>query len=350
MQRFRAGIRLLDVHMNKAMAAILAGVFALSACSPGVALPIIDPSPGPKIMVISANLRESHPNWPDDITGAAFADLQSMGELTNFVDHLAEHVPAPPDVLLLQEVIAPSARETALRLRKKFDLPYRVVIAGHDSNQVGPKFDNFKHKQNTAIIVNSAQIEVVGKVGFFTLTEQPGDWSPDRFGVAQEQAHALLRDRTSGVGLAVMSIHWSSTPKFRSRPVATMRRVKWARQTKAFMAERFGAADIQVMGGEFNLNRCGVWIESLRCDQHPAYEVLAGARRPFEDAVLAVSRHSRREFRRQVENRKGDPHRIDYIFVAGEVHAASRSVGYDTKQFTPRFISDHKYDFALIGS
>jgi hypothetical protein len=321
-------------------------VVGVGLSSPVVAHPLIDPPPAATVMVVSANLRESHAEWPDDISGVPYSDLQTMGEVANFVDHLAEHVPAPPDVLLLQEVIAPSARETALRLTQEFDLPYEVVIAGTDSNELFS--GSYLHKRNVAIIVNAAQIEVIGKVGFLTLAERSGDWPSHLYGIAQDQAHALLRDRASGEKLAVMSIHWATNPKFATPALATTRRVEWARLTKTFMAERFGDADIQVMGGEFNFTRCGSWRETLRCDEHPAYEVLAKG--SFKDSVLAASRHSVPDFRRQVENRNGTPHRIDYVFSIGEIHAASRSIDYDAEKYTPRYFSDHKYDYVLIGS
>ena len=333
-------------RIRRALAALV--VLGLSASSPAVARLALDPPPEPKIMVVSANLRESHANWPDDVTGVARADLYYSAELTNFVDHLAEHVPAPPDVLLLQEVIAPSAHETAQLLTRKFDLPYQVVIAGDAySNQIGPKGDDFKHKKNTAIIVNSDQIEVVGKVGYMTISAPVEEWSPYLFKVAQDQAHALLRDRLSGIEVAVMSIHWVTTPHFRSDSIANKRRLAWARQTRKFMTERFGDADVRVMGGEFSVLRCGIWNESRRCDHHPAYEVIT--RGPMKDSVLKASQHSVREYRRQVENRKDKLHRIDYIFASGEIHAASRSVDYLAQRYTPRYISDHKYDYVLVG-
>jgi endonuclease/exonuclease/phosphatase family metal-dependent hydrolase len=130
--------------------------------------------------------------------------------------------------------------------------------------------------------------------------------------------------------------------------MATARRAEWARQTKTFMSERFHAADIHVMGGEFNFTRCGSWLETLRCNEQPAYRALSKG--PYEDAVMATSRGSLEEFKRQVENRNDEQHRIDYVFVDGEIHLASRSVDYETEKFTPGFFSDHKYDYVLIGS
>lgn len=325
--------------------AFLVAFAGAATCSPALAHPLIDAPPEARIVVVSANLRESHAEWPDDITGVPYSDMQTMGELSNFVDHLAEHLPSPPDVLLLQEVIAPSARETALLLSERFDLPYRVVIAGTDSNEFGAGL--YLHKRNVAIVVNSAQIEVAGDVGFLTLAQQPGEWPSYLDGIAQDQAYARLRDRRSGVRLAVMSIHWATNPKFISEPVATNRRIEWAHRTRSFMLDELGD-DTSVMGGEFNLTRCGSWRESLRCSEHPAYDVLT--RGEFEDAILALHRDPPREFRRQVENRNDVPHRIDYVFVRGEVEAASRSIGYETEKYTPRYFSDHKYDWVVIGS
>ena len=325
---------------------VLVVVALVMICSAGFAHPIVDPASGAKVMVVSANLRESHAEWADDITGVPYSDMQTMGEVSNFVDHLEEHLPAPPDVLLLQEVIESSAQETAERLTDTFEVPYRVVIASDYANEVAG--GSLLHKRNVAIIVNTAQIEVVGEVGFFNLVQRPGDWPSYLYGIAQDQAHALLRDRASGVRLGVMSIHWATNPKFVSQAVATARRAEWARQTRAFMSNRFGDADIQVMGGEFNLTRCGSWLETLRCDEQPAYKMLSKG--PYEDAVLAASRGSLDEFKRQVENRNDQQHRIDYVFVDGEIQLSSRSVDYETEKFTPGFFSDHKYDYVLIGS
>ena len=340
----------------RAGAAVLVVVLALPACSSGAAQPVVamqehptPPPPDPRVMVVSANLRESHRTWPDDVTGEAYADLASMTELSNFVDHVAANVPRAPDVLLLQELVGRSARETARQLTKEFRTPYSVVIVGDNSNQVGVKGDDFKHKRNTVIVVNDETMDVVGKVGFMTLTQRPGDWPVDRFGVAQELAHALLRHRESGAEVAAMSIHWATNPKFNARKTATWRRVEWSRQVTEFMATRFRGADIRVMGGEFNILRCRIWIETRRCDEHPAYDVITEAPASFNDAVLAAHGESPKAFLRQISNRKGDPHRIDYIFATGEVYAAGRSVDYMAPRFTPRFFSDHKYDYALIG-
>jgi hypothetical protein len=93
-----------DAHEPKRatrVALLIGALFAMS--SPAAAHPLIDAPPDANIVIVSANLRESHAEWPDDITGIPYSDMQTMGELSNFVDHLAENLPSPPDVLLLQE-------------------------------------------------------------------------------------------------------------------------------------------------------------------------------------------------------------------------------------------------------
>lgn len=312
--------------------------------------PGLETSPPGKVMVLNANLREAHPLWLDDIKGKeGVLDLEYSGELTNFADHLRDHLPYAPDVLLLQEVIGPSVEQTALELRETLNRPYRVVLGGHNSNLLGPKGDDLKHKRNTAIIINESTMEVAGEPGFMTLQMQEGDEPPHEPRIAQEQAYGLLRDRRTDLDLAVMSIHWSTTYHFASRELASERRAQWAREVKAFMLDRYSEAPMSVMAGEFNAPRCLGGTESFRCDESAPWKTVTSEPSAYQDAVYVVHRESPGDFFEQATNRSGAQRRIDFIFARPNIYAASRSVGYNTRQYTPGFISDHKYDYALIG-
>jgi exonuclease III len=306
-------------------------------------------SPPGKIMVVSANLREAHPHSIDDIRGTGVGDLQDLTELDNFGVHLREHLRYAPDVLLLQEVIVPSARRLARVLEEKLKAPYRVVIAGRESNLLGPKGDDFKHKRNTAILINERTTKVVGNVGYLAVTMRAGDEPPYEPRIAQEQAHALLRERATGLEVATMSIHWSTTYHFANRRVATRRRQAWADKVNAFMRRTFGRADVTVMAGEFNFPRCKAFKETKNCTETQLWKTMTSPPNDFIDAVYATNRDSRRAFRYQVTTRSAKQARIDFIFAKPAVYRASRSADYDTDKYTPGFVSDHRYDFVVVG-
>ena len=307
-------------------------------------------SPRGKVMIVNANLREAHVNWLDDIRAQdRVTDLEDMRELTNFANHVKGHVPYAPDVLLLQEVIGPSARRTALELERTLGRPYQVVIAGHDRNVIGPTGDDFKHKRNTAVLINEKTMKVVGEPGFTTIRMRPGDEPPKEQRIGQEQAFALLRDRESGLRVSAMSIHGSTTYHFRSKAIATQRRIEWARVITNFMAERFPDVDISVMAGELNVPRCSKGRESVQCDESLPWKIITSRPNSYHDAVYTTHRSSPEDFVEQITNRSGNKRRIDYIFARPTIYLASRSVDYNEEMFTPGFISDHKYDYALVG-
>jgi hypothetical protein len=313
--------------------------------------PPLSSAPGNKLLVVNANLRESHPKWPDDIRAQdRLLDLESPQELINFANHVREHVPYAPDILLLQEVIGPSARRTAKELESKLDRPYRAIVTGHDSNLIGPKGDDYKHKRNTAVIIDQSRIAVVGSSGFTTLEMKPGDEPPKEPRIAQEQAYALLRRRGSGLNIGVMSAHWSTTYHFGSPGAAAVRRLDWAQRATAFMESRFPEADISIMAGEFNAPRCLSPPETLDCRETKTWRTLTSKETGYRDSVYFAHRDSPEEYGRQVENRSGSARRIDFIFARAKIFDASRSTEYNTEMFTPGFISDHKYDFALLGA
>lgn len=312
--------------------------------------PPLASAPGDRLLVVNANLRESHPNWPDDIRAQdRLLDLESMQELTNFANHVREHVPYAPDILLLQEVIGPSAEQTAKELQATLHRPYRAIVMGEGSNLVGPKGDDYKHKRNTAVIIDESRIALVGSSGFTTLEMKPGDEPPEEPRIAQEQAYALLRRRGSGLNIAVMSVHWSTTYHFASIEAAAVRRMDWAKRATAFMASRFPKVDISIMAGEFNAPRCRAQPETLDCRESSTWRTLTSRENAYRDSVYFAHRNSPEEYGRQVENRSGSARRIDFIFARAKVFDASRSINYNTEMFTPGFISDHKYDFALLG-
>jgi exonuclease III len=307
-------------------------------------------SPPGKIMVVSANLREAHPHSIDDIRGTGVGDLQDLTELDNFGVHLREHLRYAPDVLLLQEVIVPSARHLARVLEENLNAPYRVVIAGGDSNLMGPKGDDLKHKRNTAILINEQTTEAVGDVGYLTVRMRRGDEPPYEPRIAQDQAHALLRERATGLEVATMSIHWSTTYHFANRRVATRRRQAWADKVTAFMRRTFPRADVTVIAGEFNFPRCKAFKETKNCTETQLWKTMTSPPNGFIDAVYATIRDSRRAFRYQVTNRSAKQARIDFIFAKAAVYRASRSADYDADKYTPGFVSDHRYDFAVVGA
>jgi hypothetical protein len=89
--------------------------------------------------------------------------------------------------------------------------------------------------------------------------------------------------------------------------------------------------------------------EKVKCDGSSLWRTMTRDFR-YLDAVYEANSTSNADIREQQRSRRGRPHRIDYVFVRGHVMAASRDVRYSARYGSPRFISDHKGDFAHVSA
>lgn len=299
-------------------------------------------SPPKQIQVVTQNLKEMH-NECDQIRRCPVRDLASELELRNFARRLFRELTTVPDVVLLQEVIGRSARATARYLSKRFGGRYVAAVFPQRLYPRGLKARPLI-KNNTAILVNTLTMRRMGRGGYFTVKVGRGEQARGDVRMGQRFAHTVLRERQTGKRVAVMSVHFVPTDKFRSRSVAYRRKGAHARQTMRFFEKRYGHAPIRVVGGDFNNRRCESFQEQIVCDKTPFYEVMT--KRPFRYTDSVFARHNRGNTDIRSTYRYK---RIDYVFTRGAVFEAWHDETYNTKRINRDWVADHRFVMAKVG-
>lgn len=314
---------------------------ALAVATGGNSLGAIEVTPEKTILVVAANLRESHPFNPDDIN-PRYGDLQRLREMKNFVQRLGNKLNQAPDVLLLQEVLEKSSRAVARGLSYEFGMPFRSIV--HSKRFFpGPGERNPLVVRETSIVINERTMGRTSRRGYFHAVQRKFDPPRGKRPVSKAQAYALLRERESGAMFAVMSVHLITRNAFASHDVAKTRRNQWTNQITGFMETEFPSSDVQILGGDFNEMRCVEWPERVNCTLNPFWNTIANSK-SYLDSVFEKNNTSDQDIASQIRKR------IDFIFTSGIVEKAGHDSGYDKQPGDRKFISDHKFLRAQIGA
>jgi hypothetical protein len=167
-------------------------------------------SPEGEVVVLSVNLQEAFTP----------SDVQNSIEMRNFARRVRELVQArtilyAPDVLLLQEVASFSITKLARFLKDATGHTYAILIGPELSPIVK---DTAEHQivRDTAILINAATMEGIGKKGF--ITSRYG--APESRNAAKprwkQQAFAAVQEKTGGFSLALASVHFTPTEEMAS--------------------------------------------------------------------------------------------------------------------------------------
>jgi hypothetical protein len=304
-----------------------------------------------RILVINQNLKEVHTNVRDDIR-PSFDDQERSRELWNFARRLKNLLPKTPDVLLLQEVSRSAAVKTAGNLSARFGVRFAAVVRPARSLWVKLRVHDGKlngvdvYKKNTAIVVNTRTIKYV-KGGYLSTPQLERDRT-DGIRTIQHQAHALLREKQTGIKVSAMSIHFNSNNFFPSPEQGRIRRTVWSKKVAAFARRRYTGTTSRLIAGEFCQRRCRRGgLESIGCEVSRFWRILTHEF-GYRDAVFAANRTSDEDLEEQARSRDGKPMRIDYIFARPKVVRASRDIGYTADKGDSNYISDHRGNWALV--
>ncbi|MCT2582989.1 discoidin domain-containing protein [Actinophytocola gossypii] len=255
--------------MSRKIVAVLVAPVLVAGVALGASLVGGEPAAPPRdVLVVQANLQDA----------IRPADARDTRDLDNFVDRLAERVPAAPDALLLAEVLDRGAHRLAHRLSAEFDQRYRVVVApGRDA------FSADGSVRETAIVVNTGTLNVErGASGFERIQ-------------SEDQAYATVRQAGSDRRLRLVAGHVGGDP--------------------AVAAEEFhrlgtdGDA-IPVLGVDLRLSRCVLAYDEAPVDCDPqAFWTAMTDTHAYSDAAYELAlaqglRHS------------------GYVFTPGAVAAA----------------------------
>lgn len=297
------------------------------------------PPPRGRLVVVTANLKKALPRYLTDDTS-----------LVNFARRVVEVVPFAPDALLLQEVVASSARRTAELLGSATRGSYEVVVPAGDFARVGA-VGGQDVIRNCAIVLNSRTLALEGRGGFTASRYDTRDARPQVRPRVKEQPHCLARSLVANMSVALASVHFVTNEKLASAALGHGYKGRWAAEMAELMSVRYRHAvepRVMVIGGDFNNRRCRGPVERVDCRTMPFWDALCRVH-GYTDAVLA--RHGSDPAALRAQSRKGRhvTKRIDYLFVRGRVSDAAHDTTYDARMGDPSFYSDHRLVWGLLG-
>jgi hypothetical protein len=317
--------------------------------------PRLPKSPDGEVVVISVNLQEAFTP----------SDVQNSSEMRSFARRIRELVQVrtisyAPDVLLLQEVASFSTTKLARFLKEATGYTYAILIGPELSPIVK---DTAEHQivRDTAILINAATMEGIGKKGF--ITSRYG--APESKNAAKprwkQQAFAAVQEKSGGFSLALASVHFTPTEEMASEATAFARKGRWADAIARHLAEVFPRQHTRVIGGHFNNRRCTTKTadppEQVDCDppgtggETPFWTALTQAVAPFRylDSIFAI--HGATDATLKEQYRRGGSFtkkRIDFLFARARVVLASHDTTYGAKQSDADFISEHRLVWAQL--
>lgn len=274
-----------------AAVAALAAVAAVSALTAPAAPAAPAATAGPtaagnkaaagELLVVQANLQEA----------VRPADAAETADLDNFVTRLTAAAPAPPDALLLTEVLGPGARHVAAQLGRATGQRYRVAVAPGDS----PYLPDGAVRES-AIVVNADTVRTVGTPGFHRVQ-------------SEDQAYAVVETRARpALRAPLVSAHVAGSPAPAAEALA------------GFLAERHpapeGTPQVEVVGGDFRAGRCAEPVAYLAIGCTPA---------PFWEGLTAG-----RAYRDTGYERGAEPWSAyrNYLFARGDVRGGHVDTAY----------------------
>jgi len=312
-------------------------------------------SPEGEIVVISANLQEAF--LPSDV--------QNSGEMRNFARRVRELVQAKmilyaPDVLLLQEVASFSTTKLARFLKEATGYTYAILIGPQLSPIVK---DTAEHQivRDTAILINAATMEGIGKKGFVTSRYGAPESRNAEKPRWKQQAFAAVQEKTGGFSLALASVHFTPTEEMASEETAFARKGRWVDAIARHLSEAFPRQNTRVIGGHFNNRRCVTKTtnppEQADCDppgpggETPFWTTLTQAVPPFRYQDSAFAIHGASDATLQDQYRRGNgfaKKRIDFVFARAKVVLAAHDTTYGATKGDADYISEHRLVWAQL--
>ncbi|HEX2130367.1 MAG TPA: discoidin domain-containing protein [Actinophytocola sp.] len=256
---------------NRALLAVLVVPLVVAVVTTAASF-VDSASPPPvrprEVLVVQANLQDA----------IRPADVRDKRDVDNFVDRLAERVPAAPDAVLLAEVLGPGARRVAARLSREFGDRYRAVVA--PGNRA---FAPDGSVRETAIVINTRTLEADRRASGYHRVQ------------SEDQAYATVRQVRSDLRLRLVAGHIGGDP--------------------AVAAEEFHALGrdddaVPVLGVDLRLARCVLAAEPQPVDCAP---------QPFWSTLTDTYAYTDAAYERSL----AQEHRYSgYLFTPGAVTSA----------------------------
>jgi endonuclease/exonuclease/phosphatase family metal-dependent hydrolase len=310
-----------------------AALWSVAGSAAAQEAPALEPSPAGEILVLDANLQEAF----------IAADVADPTDMQNFARRAAELLPFAPDVVLLQEVVGPSATNVAGFLSEATGFTYEVTIApGPTAFPSADEETGEQVQQETAILINSQTVKAIGESGFFETRYDPADGIEGQKAKTKLHAFAAVKDVESKSVYPLMSLHFVPNQNFRSEEIGWAYKAEWARAVAEFFDESFPPPEWggHVVGGDFNNRRCREVEESRECETFPFWDVMT-ADNGYSDMIFSAG----------APDEIGTAKRIDYVFGRLDAKLAASDLAYDQgdKSDPATFYSDHRLIWSLLS-
>lgn len=230
-------------------------------------------SPDARVLVVTTNLAEAY----------GVSDVKDHRDMAIWCARIRATLDRPPDVLLLQEVRRSSLRWTIHRLSQVEGRHFRVVVWPSNPSRARPRT---VVKTDTAIAINTSTMSAVDGGGFVRTVLSSAD-SKDRGTYVKRNAYSLVRQRSSGWTMPVVSVHlappgWLSAPKNSDDDRAL--RAQWFQHLASAIDDIYPNANgYSTFGGDFNdvwnsenlksLSRGLGYKVDLRVTRNPAWQM-----------------------------------------------------------------------------
>jgi hypothetical protein len=324
---------MLPVSSLSSLLAIVVATVATTAPVRAQTAPRLEPSPTGEILVLDANLQEAF----------VASDVADPTDMQNFARRAAELVPFAPDVVLLQEVVGPSAENVATLLSRETGFTYEIAIAPGPTAfpEAGEDRDD-QVQQETAILFNSETMKTVGERGFFETSYDPADGIDGQKAKTKLHAFAAVKDLDSKRTYPLMSVHFVPNQNFVSDEVGWSYKESWSREVARFLDSVFPPPGWtgHIVGGDFNNRRCTTIDEARECETLPFWPVMT-VENAYADSVFTAG----------AEDEIGTAKRIDYVFGRLDPTLAASDLEYDQgdKSDPTVFYSDHRLIWTLLA-
>ncbi len=282
------------------------------------------PSPEGQLLVVTTNLKEAFDN----------GDIGDNSDMSAYVRRLLNQVPYIPDALLVQEMRRSSASVVARLMTNATGMSFRVAAKPGDPpwTEKGNKIID----RETAIIINTATVQVLGRAGRFTTSYETADANPQEPVRVRHHRTLSILEINGGSSLSLASVHYVQNHFLESYAVGESYKAQWVQKTARILDDVSFARGTQatVIGGDFNASRGtrdnqanhshSAWLLGIIDDPYN-----------FIDAVWEVTR-------------EGGP---DYLLTRAGVVDAGVDIYYDTQEAerSGYYYSDHRFRWALIA-
>ena len=206
------------------------------------------PTPPRSIITVIANLNKA---YGGTYTGKSLSDMTSIKA---FVRRAIEMTPFSPDVVLIQEVREKSARGVARAFTDQTGNQYilAVVPGQHPTKEFG----GLQVHKETAIVINTETMKKESKGGFIASKYTRDQAAANHKIKIKKNAHLLVSQKSSGMKVALTSVHFTPVADLKSKATSNRLRGVWSKEIVQKLNTKYPSAALTHIGGDFNMIRC----------------------------------------------------------------------------------------------